>query len=440
MSSITQRMTRATVLVALAAAFFLATASGLSSRFIFEAQEERILRDSAVALSAAVRRELVEEHVSLADSAQDSIFESGLADDAIEIYKGDTRVASSHAAQLIGLSAPNVVVRSPLWLSITVAIDGDVWLVVASPRDRGERALRIFGWSLLLATPLAILVAVLIGRSAARRVTEPLVAFRDRFIAAGPGQEVGPAPSDDPNEVRELDTAFRAQWQRVRESFDREHEFAANAAHELRTPLTRMMLLAEHAAEGITNKDGRAVLDQQIEEIGRLSRLVDALLVMARSTDSHPVGRDAVNLADLTREAARTLPFEALAVPRIEAPDEALVRGDEDLLRVAVSNLLDNARKFGAAGASPRVEVSTANGRVSLRVITPGSRISAAERDLLFDRFYRGPESRAGQPGHGLGLSLAQHIARLHDGDVSLASVETEDPCFVLDLPTWRPV
>ena len=423
--------------VAVFAALFLASASALSSRFVFEAREEAILRHSAEALSEAIRREVVVEHTPLTESAQDSILESGLADDAVEIWKGGTRVAAARPGVSIGPSSVGLVTRTPLWLAITVDVTGDVKLVVASPRDRGERAWRIFGWSLLLATPLAILMAVLVGRRTARTVAGPLLAFRDRILTTTPLE--APAPgggSDDPLEVHELDLAFRAQWQRVRDSFDRERDFAANAAHELRTPLTRLLLLAERAREA--GPEGQAAIGQQVEEIARMSRLVDALLVMSRSAESPIALTEAVNMADLLRESAHALFVEDSATPRLYAPDEALVRGEEDLLRIAVLNLLDNARKFGRPDSPPRAEIEAREGRVGLRVTTPGSRIGPSEALRLFDRFYRGPEARAEQPGHGLGLSLARHIARMHGGEVTLVSSADEDAAFLLDLPAWR--
>lgn len=429
-------MTRATVTVAVFAALFLAAASGLSSRFVFEAQEQQILRNSALALAEAVRREVVDERLPLDESAQDSIFESGLADDAIEVWKGGERVATSHPGVLIGLSFPGVITRTPSWLAITVNIVDDVKLVVASPRDRGERAGRIFGWSLLLATPLAILIALFIGRRTAANVAGPLLAFRDRIVATTPLEPPAAGGPDDPREVRELDRAFREQWQRVRDSLDRERDFAANAAHELRTPLTRMLLLAERLREA--GPEAGVVLGQQVDEISRMSRLVDALLVLARSADPPAAGVEAVNLADLLRESATVVSPEASTRPQCAAPDEALVRGDENLLRIAVINLLDNALKFGCPGVSPRADLEVRDGRVALRVTTPGSRISASEGARLFERFYRGPEARAEQPGHGLGLSLVRHVARMHGGDVRLVSAPAEDACFLLDLPAWR--
>ncbi len=308
--------------------------------------------------------------------------------------------------------------------------------MVASPRDRGERAGRIFGWSLLLATPLAILIAVFIGRRTAANVAGPLLAFRDRIVATTPLEAPVAGHPDDPLEVRELDLAFRAQWQRVRDRLDRERDFAAHAAHELRTPLTRLLLLAERARE--EDPEANAALAQQIEEISRMSRLVDALLVLARSAEPPAADTEAVNLADLPRESGTLLSPEPLLRPQVVAVDEALVRGDKDLLRTAVINLLDNALKFGRSGAPPRAEIVVREDRVLLRVTTPGLRISASEGTRLFERFDRGPEARAEQPGHGLGLSLARHVARMHGGDVVLISPETEDTGFLLDLPAWR--
>ena len=426
-------MTGATVTVAVCAALFLATASAVSSRFVFEAREQRFLRNSAQALSEAVRREIVEENVPLKESAQDSIFESGLADDAIEIWKGEARVATSRPGTSIGLSPLGVVVTTPSWFSITVLVAEDVRLVVASPRDAGERAWSVFGWSLLLATPLSILTAILVGRREARKLVEPLLSFRDRIVSATPQKVPQPGRPEDPDEVREIDSAFRSQWQRLRDSLDREHDFAANAAHELRTPLTRLGLLAERVREGGGEGEGVALL--QLEEIERMSSLVDALLVLARTAELPSDGVETVNLSDVLRDSTTTW----RQAPHIQAPDEAMVRGDENLLRIAVLNLLDNARKFGPRAEPPAATVEIREGRVRLQVTTPGARIGVDQAARVFDRFHRGPEARAEQKGHGLGLSLARHIARLHRGDVTLVSTHDEDVRFLLDLPAWIP-
>jgi len=329
------------------------------------------------------------------------------------------------------------VVKSPGWIAVTVPVIPEVTLVVAAPRDREARAprSRIVAWSLAFAAPLAMLIALLMGRSVARRVTGPLIAFRDRFARAGPLSPLERAADTDPREVREVDAAFRAQWQRVKEGVDREHEFAANAAHELRTPLTRLRLLADRIRENPGEAGGLAA--QQVAELERTSKLVDALLVLSRAPEAHSAAQDAVNLSDLVRASVASV-FGAEETPPPGLPDEAMVRGDEDLLRTAVLNLIDNARKFGSAGTICGVDLRVEAARVKVKVSTPGGHIDGAARALLFERFYRCPEARAEKAGHGLGLSLARHIALMHGGDVTLVSAEDEDAAFLLDLPAWQ--
>ena len=165
-------------------------------------------------------------------------------------------------------------------------------------------------------------------------------------------------------------------------------------------------------------------------------RLVESLLVLARDVSAGIPRAETVNLADIVRTVgARVL--EADRSGSTGLPDEALVRGDEELLGIAILNLLDNAAKFKAPECPVILRLQETNGRVRLTVESPGVRIVEAERDRLFERFYRGPEARAAPRGHGLGLPLARHIARLHGGEVSCVSGAGEDACFELDLPSW---
>jgi signal transduction histidine kinase len=238
-----------------------------------------------------------------------------------------------------------------------------------------------------------------------------------------------------PLEVRDLEAAFRALWDRLEEMVTREREFAANASHELRMPLTRIRLNAERALAD-AGPQGRAALETQAQEVDRLTRLVDSLLVLARDTSSGIPGAETVNLADVCRRAAaRALPDSRSAECRF--PDEALVRGDEALIEIAVANLVDNARKFAASEEPVRAVLADGHGSFVLEVTTPGARIADADRDRLFDRFHRGPKSGSLTDGHGLGLALARHVARLHGGDLRCVSTEAEDARFALELPSW---
>src|SRR5262249_19619934 len=240
---------------------------------------------------------------------------------------------------------------------------------------------------------------------------------------------------DVPPEVAEVEDAFRTVWARIEDMLHREREFAANTSHELRLPLARIRLLAERARTG-ASAAGREALDAQVEEVDRLVRVVEALLVLARDTSAGIPRGEAVNLADVARRVTRRV----LDGARSECafPDEAVVRGDEDLIEIAVQNLLENARKFAATDAPVRAQLTDADGRVRLEVATPGARVAAADCEQLFDRFYRAPGARARSQGHGLGLALARHVARLHGGDVRCVSAEAEDARFALDLPAWH--
>jgi signal transduction histidine kinase len=236
-----------------------------------------------------------------------------------------------------------------------------------------------------------------------------------------------------PADAAVLERAFSGVLGRLGAALEREADFARNASHELRTPLTRIRLRTERAAAEASG-ECRSELEELTAEVDRLARMVDALLVLARDeTGGLGVG-ETVNLADLLRASA-----EADGRPVVlTAPDEALVRGDEDLLRLAVDNLLDNARKYAPAGLTPRAELFADGDRMVLAVETPGVALGEEERERVFERFYRGTAAREATPGHGLGLALARHVARFHGGDVVAVECGDAKAVFELRLPAWR--
>jgi len=438
--SLTNRVLRGTVFATLITALSGAATAALLARGLWQAHEHRALLDLAAGLAQAVEREAVEEDRTQESAATDALRESVTSGYRAEVWRGDVLVASSPPGPTVGPpgAAPRAV--QDAWLIETRPLRGGLLLVVASPREWGEEALRIFGWSLLLSAPVCVVVAVLIGRVVGRRVTRPLLDFRDRIGAARPLDPLPPASPSAVLEVGELEASFRRLWDRLQETMARELEFAANASHELRTPLTRIRLHAERARAALGTAAG-GVPSQEIgglvEEIDRLVRLVDSLLVLSRDTAAGIPAGEVVNVSDLMAAASRRV-FAGTAVPEIEAPDEALVRGDEALLGIAVENLLDNARKFSLPGRPPRVAVNADGASVSVTITSPGARIPGDLAGRLFERFYRGPEARASHPGHGLGLPLARHVARLHGGDVRQVSGPDEDARFELTLPAWR--
>jgi signal transduction histidine kinase len=438
-ASLTTRFLRGTVFVALVTALAGAATASLIARSLWQAHERRVLKDLAAGLAKAVEREAAEERTSLDLASKEALRESVTAGYRAEVWQGTVLVASVPAGGALGPPEQRTRAAPDGWLVETRPLADGLAILVAAPRERVSEVLRVFARSLLLSAPVCVVLAVLTGLLVGRRATRPLVDFRNRIAAARPFETLPQAPSPGVLEVAELESSFGVLWNRLGEAVARETEFAANAAHELRTPLTRMRLRAERARSGAAGTAARE-LDDLIAEIDRMVRLVDSLLVLSREAAAGIPSGEAVNVSDVVTATARRVFADAEPGPRVEAPDEALVRGDEALLGIAVENLLDNARKFSLSGRPPGVEVRADGAVVRLSVTSPGARIPRDEAERLFERFYRGPEARVSFEGHGLGLPLARHVARLHGGDVRCESGPDEDARFELWLPAWRPL
>jgi two-component system heavy metal sensor histidine kinase CusS len=429
------RVTRGMAVVAALSALVLAAAAAGTAWLLWEADQRQQLRDDADSLAAAVEREVEDEHLSAAEAAPEALRESTVPGVRVEVWTAAGLVAATGTGPEIGREASAARDAAADWVVHRRTLREGLVLVVAAPANYGRRALRVFAVSLLVASPVCLLVALLVGRAVARRATRPLIDLQSRIGGVRALEPLPPAGEGDvPAEVADLEDAFRALWTRLEGTVRREREFAANASHELRMPLARIRLLGERARAG-ADPDGRAAIDAQVEEVDRLVRVVESLLVLARDTSAGIPRGEAVNLADVARRVtARVLDG---STGKCSFPDEAVVRGDEDLIEIAVQNLLENARKFAAGSQPVRVVLFDEGGRVRLEVTTPGAHIAAAQCERLFDRFYRAPEVRAQSDGHGLGLALARHVARLHGGDVSCVSAESEDARFALQLPAW---
>lgn len=431
--SIVSRVVLASLLAALISAFVLAAAAALTAGLLWRDSELRSLRETAVTLVRAIPREATENHLDLRHGAMEAISELPEHGYRLEVWRGTTLVAGNMASRPLGPFSP--AARAGIekkWLVVTLVSPEGLLVAVAEPKGVRGRSLSVFYRSLLVAAPVCALFAVAVGVSFGRRATRPVVTFTRQI--AGIQRLENPLLSDvrdAPREVRELDRSFRELLARLSRSLRREIEFAANASHELRTPLTRIRLRAERALQDA----GPAASDElrsQIAELDQMVRLVDSLLVLARDVESGlPIG-EPVNLADIAREC-HLRPGISRVPCELSAPDEAIVRGDEDLLSIAIENLVDNARKYSPRGYSATMRTD-AESAIQFTIVSEGEIADDGARDKLFERFFRGESARALHSGHGLGLSLARHIARLHGGDLRCES-RASGLAFVLTLP-----
>lgn len=290
--------------------------------------------------------------------------------------------------------------------------EGDVTVVAGYDVER--HAVLVRGLTRVTAAIVGValallLLAVHVALRGPLRSLAALVGWAESVAEREPMPPPPTAAAGEPEveELRRLSGAFTDLVHRLLAALERERSTAAHIAHELRTPLTT--ILAElDAIHGTPGSDAAAQRIRQ--DVARLSRVIDAVLVLSRP-DGEAVHSVVVNVADVARELAD--PATAVA-----APEEALVEGDAELVRMALENVLENARKYSGRPAV-RVVVSRDGAQVRVAIEDDGPGLSSADRARMFDRHWRGVDGRAaGRGGSGLGLALVAAVARRHGGDV----------------------
>jgi signal transduction histidine kinase len=218
-------------------------------------------------------------------------------------------------------------------------------------------------------------------------------------------------------------------------------QFVAAVTHELKTPIASIRLLAELLQNGdVDPARVREFGARTVRESDRLGRLVDSVLRFARGQSAlDPATMARLELAELARTAVESV--EPLARERgfelrLDAPEALSIRGDRDALLGAISELVDNATKYGEARAGVDVAVRRAGTSAEVAVLDRGPGVPAAERERIFEPFHRlGDELVRERPGVGLGLALVRGVALAHSGSVRCEPREGGGSCFVLQIP-----
>lgn len=300
-----------------------------------------------------------------------------------------------------------------------------------------EHLLMAFGLSL----PFVLMVAAFGGRWVAGRALAPLGTFTTaaESIRADQLHRRVPVPAAA-DEIHRLAGVLNAMLARLEKSFEQARRFAADASHELRTPLTIIGGEVEQLLRipALPSAAEDKLLSLQ-EEIGRLQRIAEQMLLLARfdaGGTADPLTD--VNLSEVIRLACDDA--ELLASAKGVSIEAAIAPGiglkvDESHLRRLALNLLDNAIRYNHPGGTVRCMLETRGGAARLTVGNSGAGIPPAARSQLFQRFFRIDGART-RGGHGLGLSLCREIARAHHGDVELGAASTDSWTeFVVSLP-----
>jgi heavy metal sensor kinase len=295
---------------------------------------------------------------------------------------------------------------------------------------------------LLLAGPVAMACALGGGYVLARQALGPvdrMVHTADQITATRLDRRIEVTNTDD--ELGRLARTLNGMIARLERSFEEIRRFTADAAHELRTPIAVLRSEAEVALRMPREpEEYRAILEDQLEELDRLSRLADRLLFLCRE-DARlvPVARRPVDLCDVVEGVAdhmRVVADEKGVMLHVEKRASCVAQGDEDLLRRLLFNLVDNAIKFTPASGTVTIETTCADSEARIVVADSGIGIAPEHLPHVFQRFYRvDPARESDMGGAGLGLAIARSIAQAHGGSIEIESTVGVGTRAILTLP-----
>ena len=319
-------------------------------------------------------------------------------------------------------------------------------IVVSQPLDLLSEELEILGNILLAAIPIALALASLGGWFLAKKSLTPVVIMSESARRIGAENLDLRLPIANPrDELGRLAATFNELLERLQSSFTQQRQFMADASHELRTPLSVMRTAAEVTLEQPQRDESeyREALTMIDRQTDRLTRIVEDMFTLARAdAGKRELSKHDFYLDELlaeTASAAAVLAKRKGVIVECTSGKETPYRGDEDLLRQMILNLLDNAIKFTSAGGRVHLQLSQNNSKHLITISDTGPGIPAEAQPYIFERFYRADHARSRSDqvngsGAGLGLSIARWIAEAHDGSLTLQQSDHTGSVFVASL------
>jgi signal transduction histidine kinase len=300
-------------------------------------------------------------------------------------------------------------------------------------------------WAGALALALSIVVAAVIAYSIARPLDR--IAGAAEQIAAGNYEQQ--LDITTPTEVARLAKSFNSMAHKVKTALQSQRDLVANVSHELKTPLTSIQGFSQALLDGTANDAAGQERAATIvyEEAGRMRRLVDDLLELARLEGGQiTIAQEPVGVGKLLRGYGDRFAPQAEqsgVTLEIEVPTGPIqVTGDEDRLGQVFGNLVDNALKHAqnaVDGGRVVLRAEVRDGQVLCSVTDNGPGIPAEDLSRVFERFYQVDKSRARRgSGAGLGLAISQEIVHAHGGQIRVESVEDLGTRFTVEFPDWH--
>jgi signal transduction histidine kinase len=361
---------------------------------------------------------------------------------------GEEGIVLHHVPGLVPDDDDDGVLRGPFLLlaktaSATTAVPGargdeTVTVYVGGSLRAVEQGTRPVGLALLGGVPVLVLLVGALVWIIGGRALRPVEAIRAEvsdITGHGLHRRVPEPTSDD--EVARLARTMNGMLDRLQSSAASQSRFAADASHELRSPLATLQATLEVALAHPETASWPAVSAEALEEVRQLNRLVEDLLVLARSEDPATSHRDqTVDLDEVVLREGRRWPHAGPVSVDLHRVSGGRVRGDPDQLARVVRNLIDNARRH--ATNQVVLELHGDDETVELIVSDDGPGIGHEDRQRIFERFARLDESRSQDDGGtGLGLAIAHEIILAHGGTISVTDSD-HGARFTLQLPAYN--
>lgn len=294
---------------------------------------------------------------------------------------------------------------------------------------------------MIISIPTSISVTIVIGYFMAKKALKPVDQIRKTAIkisSSNLDERIDIGKRRD--ELSRLAETFNDMITRLKDAFQRINQFSIDVSHELKTPLTILKGETEVTLrKDRENEDYRKLLKSHLEEVDRMTRIIDDLLLLSKA-DSEEIRLNIEDIAlrDLVMDICMDMKIFAdnkgieLIVSELE---DVRLKGDELKLRRMLWNVVQNGIKYTQKGGKVEISSYVNNGYVWIDVKDNGVGISEKDMKYIFDRFYRGDKSRRRESGSGLGLSISKWIAEAHRGVIEVKSRPLEGSLFSIKLP-----